>query len=58
MFVLLLKKGINGHMRLVTSKLRLSMAAGNNAETRSSFPLVIFFPTQNPISLQVVRVPF
>ncbi len=29
----------------------------DNAETRSSLPLVIFFPTQNPISLQVVRVP-
>jgi hypothetical protein len=30
----------------------------DNAETRTSLPLVIFFPTQNPISLQVVRVPF
>jgi hypothetical protein len=30
----------------------------DNAETRSSLPLVIFFPTQNPISLQVVSVLF
>ncbi len=50
MLVILLKKGINAHMRLVTSKLRVSMAAGTMLRQGALSHLSSFFPhrTQFP----------